>query len=186
MSAPSNISVDEKKENLQKLRAFHMPTLDKLGVSPSLLIGKMAYIPTGNLEVFVSFFHSELSKGQDIYIEFTDRNNVPEDTKRTLYLWRYNPYFLTEYQRTEEQITNATRFYVPVSELKTIKSYVPGVVEKVEEKPKEEIIMEDFDLPNPEIDPPINEMTIRDLAAIMLNKPVSKKDWLNIIIVSNK
>ena len=91
-------------------------------------------------------------------------------------------YFLTEYQRTEEQITNATRFYVPVSELKTIKSYVPGTVEKVEEKPKQEIVMEDFDLPNPELDPHINEMTIRDLAAIMLNKPVSNKEWLNQII----
>ena len=37
-------------------------------------------------------------------------------------------------------------------------------------------------MPDPSTDPPLNEMTIRDLAAIMLKKPVSNKKWLNDII----
>ena len=42
----------------------------------------------------------------------------------------------------------------------------------------------DFSLPDPDTDPPINDMTIRDLAAIILGKPVSNKEWLNKIIKS--
>jgi hypothetical protein len=37
-------------------------------------------------------------------------------------------------------------------------------------------------LPDPEKDPLISELTIRDLAAILLQKPVSNKEWLNNII----
>jgi hypothetical protein len=40
----------------------------------------------------------------------------------------------------------------------------------------------EFSMPDPEKDPLISELTIRDLAAILLQKPVSNKEWLNIII----
>ena len=43
----------------------------------------------------------------------------------------------------------------------------------------------DFDeIMDPNIDAPLSQMTIRDLAAIMLKKPVSNKAWLNEIIKS--
>jgi hypothetical protein len=41
----------------------------------------------------------------------------------------------------------------------------------------------DFDVPSTLTnDAPISDMTIRDLAAILLKKPVSKKEWLNELI----
>ena len=43
-----------------------------------------------------------------------------------------------------------------------------------------------LNIADPEIDCPINAMTVRDLAAILLKKPVSQKDWLNRIISNSK
>jgi hypothetical protein len=173
----------DKKENLKKLRSFHKNTLNDIGVSEVLLIGKMAYLPTGKSEVFVTFFYSEISRGHDIYLEFTNRDNVPEDIERKLYLWKFNPHYASEYEVIDGADPSKTRYYIPVSELKIIKSYTQGVTEKKDEKENTiEIIKEDYNLPDPAIDPPINEMTIRDLAAILLKKPVSNKQWLNTLI----
>ena len=181
MSIPTVSSPEDKKENLKKVKEFHKATIENLGVSDYSLLPKLAYRPTGKTEKYVSFFYSEISKGQDVYLEFTDRNNVPEDPDRTLYLWKFNPHFEEEYEKTEPtEGTGHVRYLVPVDEFKTIKKYSP---EAIINPPKEtKIPIADFSLPDPETDPPINEMTIRDLAAIMLAKPVSKKEWLNNII----
>jgi hypothetical protein len=40
----------------------------------------------------------------------------------------------------------------------------------------------DFDLMNPDTDAPFDQLTVRDLAAILLKKPVSNKQWLNKLI----
>jgi hypothetical protein len=37
---------------------------------------------------------------------------------------------------------------------------------------------------DPDLDAPLSQITMRDLAAIMLKKPVSNKKWLNDIINS--
>lgn len=185
MSLSTINNTEDKKENLKKIKNFHKDTLINLGIDEYLLIPKMAYKPSGKSELYISFFYNELSKRQDIYLEFTDRNNIPEDPNRTLYLWEFNPYFEEEYEKTET-ITNIdhVRYLVPVSELKLIKKYNSEKI--ITENNKKTVPIADFNLPNPETDPLINEMTIRDLAAIMLNKPVSNKEWLNMIILSKK
>jgi len=183
MSIPTATSPEDKKENLKKIKEFHKATIDKLGISDYSLLPKLAYKPAGKLEVHVSFFYSEISKGQDVYLEFTDRNNVPEDPERTLYLWKFNPHFEEEYEKTEAASNGQHRYLVPVEELKVIKKYSPEAMINTEKEVKLKPAL-DFSLPNPETDPPINEMTIRDIAAIMLGKPVSNKEWLNHIIKS--
>jgi len=182
MSIPTVSSPEDKKENLKKIKEFHKATLTDLGVSDYSLIPKLAYRPSGKTELHISFFYSEISKGQDVYLEFTDRNNVPEDPERTLYLWKFNPHFEEEYGKTEPtEGTGHIRYLVPVDELKVIRKYSPEASVNTEKEVKLKPVL-DFSLPNPETDPPINEMTIRDLAAIMLGKPVSNKEWLNHII----
>ena len=180
MSTAVTNSPEDKKENLKKIKEFHKGTLTELGVIDYSLLPKLAYKPSDKTELHVSFFYSEISKGQDVYLEFTDRNNVPEDPDRTLYLWKFNPHFEEEYEKTDPTPgTGHVRYLVPVDELKVIKRYSPeAMIRTIIETPKEF----EFNLPNPDTDPPINEMTIRDLAAIMLGKPVSKKEWLNNII----
>jgi len=181
----------DKKENLKLIKDFHSKAMLENGDADSIIIPKMAYRPTGKTEVHISFFHSEISRGQDLFIEFTNRDNVPEDINRTLYLWRFNPHYNEEYEKTEpDQRTGHIRYLIPVEELKVIKKYSiseptvaapiapPVVTKKIETK----TIETDFDLPDLSLDPPINEMTMLDLAAILLNTPVSKKEWLNQII----
>lgn len=180
-------TAEDRKENLKKLKEFHKATFNELGLSDAYLIGKMAYRPTGKTSKYVSLFHSEISKGTDVYIEFTDRFNVPESSDRTLYLYRFNPHFNEEYEKTAADDPNSQRYLVPVDELKVVKSYSPeAIVNPPQEKEKIKVsqVTADFDfsLPNPETDPPLNEMTIRDLAAILLQKPVSNKEWLNELI----
>jgi hypothetical protein len=182
MSIPTTSNLEERKENLKKIKEFHKATLVNAGVSDYSLIPKLAYRPSGKTELHISFFYSEISKGQDVYVEFTDRNNVPEDPERTLYLWKFNPHFEEEYEKTEPtEGTGHIRYLVPVEELKVIKKYSPEATITTEKEVKLKPAL-DFSLPNPETDPPINDMTIRDLAAIILGKPVSNKEWLNQII----
>lgn len=181
----------DKKENLRLIKDFHSKAMLEHGDADSIIIPKLAYRPTGKTDVHISFFHSEISRGQDLFIEFSNRDNVPEDINRTLYLWRFNPHYDEEYEKTEPDArTGNIRYLVPVDELKVIKKYSiseptvaapiapPVKTKKIETK----TIETDFDLPDLSLDPPINEMTMLDLAAILLNKPVSKKEWLNNII----
>lgn len=181
----------DKKENLKKLREFHKEVMDSVGVSEMMLIGKLAYRPSGKQDKYVSFFHSEISKGHDVFLEFTDRYNVPEDLDRTLYQWRFNPHFEEEYEKIDDTSKKNVRYLIPVDEFKVVKRYSqevlinePTLVKKETVKPEteKETPIDEFSLLNPATDPPLNEMTIRDLAAIMLKKPVSNKEWLNNII----
>ena len=51
--------------------------------------------------------------------------------------------------------------------------------------PKQQELFPDFDeIMDPNTDAPLSSLTIRDLAAIMLKKPVSQKKWLNDLIKS--
>ena len=165
---------EDKKANLKKLREFHTATINELGVSSFFLLGKMSYLDKG--KKVISFFQSEISKGQDVFVEFTNRYNVPEFPDRTLYRWRFNPHFDEVNEKTAEEDPTKVRYLIPIDELKVVKSYGPAAVIKPAETEFE------FSLPNPEKDPLISELTIRDLAAILLQKPVSNKEWLNNII----
>lgn len=162
---------EDKREKLRKLREFHQPVLDRIGEPDALFIPKMAYRPYGKQDLHIGFFASELQKGEDIYVEFTSKDLTPEDPARRLYKWMHNPHFAEEYDTTEPTAgTGHVRYLVPVDELILIK------VQHEEEETN------DFDLPDANEDLPMDQMTIRDLAAILLKQPVSKKKWLNDLI----
>lgn len=165
---------EDKKERLRKLREFHQPTFDNNGVSDALFIPKMAYRPHGKTDLHIAFFASEVNKGEDVYVEFTSKDLIPEDTERRLYRWNFNPHFQEEYETTDPHPqTGHVRYLIPVDELVLIKLAKKDLINKSAGS---------FDLPNPDQDLPMDQMTIRDLAAILLNKPVSTKQWLNDLI----
>jgi hypothetical protein len=175
MSISTTGKPEDKREKLRKLREFHQPTLTSLGVIDATFLPKMAYIPYGKTEKHIAFFHSEISKGVDIFVEFCSKDNDPEFEDRGLYRWRFNPHFEEEYEKTEPNITTGhCRYLVPVAELVKVKVYNSG-------DGKQDI---SFDIADPDQDLPMDQMTIRDLAAILLKKPVSMKPWLNNIIKS--
>ena len=154
----------DPKEIREELKKFHQKKFDDNRIIDPVFIPKMAYKPSGKNELFIAFFPSELKKGVDLYTEFTSRDFTPEDPERKLYKWKYNPHYDTEYEKVPNKDGNDHRYLIPVEELVV-------VTEKA-----------GFELPDPETDLPLDRLTIRDVAAIFLNKPVSKKQWLNDII----
>jgi hypothetical protein len=170
---------EDKREKLRKLREFHQETFNQLDVPNAVFVPKMAYRPYGKTELHIGFFASEISKGEDVYVEFCSRENDPEDPLRRLYKWRFNPHFEEEYEKTEPNgITGNVRYLVPVDELSVVKIH-----EEVKSGISTNNTILDFDsLPDPDNDLPFDQMTMRDFAAIMLKKPVSNKKWLNDLI----
>lgn len=163
----------EKKLKILELRKTQQPTFESLDIPGAVFIPKCAYRPTGKDELYISFWPSELQRGQDIYTEFVSFNYDSEDPNRVLYKWRFNPQFEHEYEKTESK-TGATMYLVPVNEL------LP--VHKVD--PAREIKKTDFnDLMDPDKDAPLDQITIRDIVAIVYQKPYSNKEWLNKIII---
>jgi hypothetical protein len=169
------IKTQEKstKDRVAELREKHQPLFEEIGKPQSYFYPKIAYRPADKDELYVSFFPSELGKGDDIYTEFINRDYNPEDSNRTLWVLKYNPHWREEYEPTQVNDLSTARYLVPVSELTKVN--LPKKQEEDEADPFKSLI--DF-----VDDCPISQMTVRDFATIMLGKPISHKPWLNKLI----
>ncbi len=132
----------------------------------ALYYPKLFYTPSGKLGLYVSFFASELNRGRDIYTEMVDRYYVSQDETRTLYKLEYNQFWATQYEKCSG---TPLRYIVPVKELEVVSKPIP---EEVDDDQGDDV--------------EIAQMTIRDFAAIMWKKPVSHRNWLNILISNEK
>ena len=188
-----NTPVLERKEKIANLYAYHIPTFEKLKVENPFFIPKVCYRDKNLGVKVISFFPSEVKRGTDIYVEFSTKDCDIEDPERILYKWKYNPYYSEEYQLSEPHNATADRRYlVPISELIAYKRVSNNETPIGKEsnpfsdlKPNLSTKVSDeleFELPNADLDLPFDQLTIRDLAAILLRKPVSMKLWLNEII----
>jgi len=164
-----------RKEKTVELIKFHADIFEANHIENPLFIPKCAYKPYDKDSLHMGFFPNELQKGEDIYTEFVSMDLDPEDPERTLYKWRYNPHFEEEYELAASKSSTYERYLIPVSEL--IKVEFPKRLPE-----DDQTSFPNFDLMDPENDEPIARMTIKDLAAILLKKPVSDKKWLNKII----
>ena len=169
-----------RKEKTEQLFAEHEHVFKTLDIEDPLFIPKCAYIPYSGSEHVLGFFPSELKKGRDIYTEFVSIELEPEDPKRTLYKWRYNPHYDTEYETTEPNSKGDIRYLIPVSELIKIEIKMEDSLPKEEGFPDFEKMM--VGMIDPDNDAPLSSMTMKDFAAIMWKKPVSDKPWLNTLI----
>ena len=169
---------DDKKERKRQMELFHKPTFDALGIKDPTYIPKLFYKPReiDAQEPYVAFFASEVIKGQDIYTEDSESENTPRDPDRRLYKWRFNPRYKEEYQKIETN--GSVRYFVPVSELVLIKVNSPDI--KVEEANGKDIFLEIEQSYSDDVS--LNDASLRDLAAVLWRKPVSKKQWLNELI----
>lgn len=172
-----SLTTKDKKANsesrfakVQELRKFHQSSFDALGVPDAEFVPKMAYVPKGMEELCIGFFESELSKSVNYFTEFVNKELSPEDPERKLYLFKYNPHWEEEYVQYNNG--NYTFRMVPVSELYKVE--LPTAVES----PKQPL---QFNIEEAE-DALINDMSIRDLAAILWRVPCSNKPFLNKLI----
>jgi hypothetical protein len=174
LSTKPTVNRQEKTEDLMQHHNWKFKMIQE---ENPLFIPKCAYIPKGMGETHIGFFQSEVKKGKDIYTEFTSIDLDPEDPKRTLYKWRFNPHFDEEYERTDPGANGHFRYLVPVSELMKIELEAQELAQPS--------LFPSFDaIIDPDMDAPLSNVTLRDLAAIILQKPVSQKQWLNEIIKS--
>lgn len=182
--ATTSDGVRDKRARIKELREKHQPTFDRMGIPEARFVPKSPYFPSGQDEKIIAFFPSEINKGDDVYTEFVSRDLDPEDPKRTLWRWKFNPFFETEYEKAESHGGRDPRYYIPVKELieVTDEYELPMNLDEIASKEESKQIQIPFSLPNPAQDSPLDQITIRDLAAIMLRIPVSQKEWLNDIV----
>lgn len=114
------LTADEKKAAIASLFADHESYFKDNNIQDPVFIPKMAYRPSGKDELHIGFFPNELKLGVDIYLEFVSNIYEPEDVKRTLYKFTFNPYWEEEYELIKSS-AGFERHMVPVSELKIIK-----------------------------------------------------------------
>ena len=216
-----------RKEKEKEFFVRHMETFKKLGLTDPFFIIKTAFFQKGKFGRHIQLFESEISKGEDIYIEFYDNVNdangnlvdvTPFNEDRQLFKYKANPFYAEEYDTKEGTNFKGepySIFTVPTSELVAVLTdgteITYALYEKRKEEPKKEdtlpklqnslALFPDFEeqfpkkesnmsldeVYNTEIaDVPLSEMTLRDLAAIMLIKPVSARPWLNELIKQTK
>jgi len=215
-----------RKEKEKDFYVKHIETFKKLKLSDPFFLIKTAFFQKGKYGRQVQFFESELSKGEDIYLEFydnvTDANGsvidiTPFFTDRQLFKYRHNPFYAEEYETkngTNYKGEPYNLYTVPMAELLAVLPNGTEITYALYEKRKAEAEAkkEDEELPKlqnslslfPDFDEQFNaikpkeieliseddsdlqSMSVRDFAAIMLKSPVSKKQWLNDLILKLK
>ena len=126
------MSITIRKTREKEFYVHHIETFKKLGLpDPSFLI-KTAFFQKGKYGRQVQFFESELSKGEDLYIELydnvTDASGTVVDVKpfyehRQLFKYRYNPFFSEEYDKksgTSSTGSDYSLFTVPLQEMMAV------------------------------------------------------------------
>jgi len=171
MSTNVKPSVEEKFKKLEYLREYHKATLDKIDYDVLYRPRRFFKSKETGVESFI-LFPSELKLAKDVYTEKIDSDNNSEDSTRTLYKWAYTADWAEQYHQVKKGTT--TYYLIPTSELTKVPHEMPGIDETV------------LELSNPDIDAPMDQMTIRDYYAIHHQKPVSQKKWLNEIITKYK
>ena len=157
-----------KNEMVESYRLYHSTLLQDEGVTPIHFYPKMAYAATvgDHKSKVVGVFESELARPEGFYLEIIE-NQMPVDSKRTVYKITHRPNFADVYTKNP----NSGAYNVPLEDLEVVER------KKMKElDPSLSITESDLDVAT---DGNINSMTIMDLAAILWQKPVSEKSWLN-------
>ena len=161
------MSVTIRKTREKEFYVQHIETFKNLGLPDPVFLIKTAFFQKGKYGRQVQFFESELSKGEDLYVELydnvTDNSGTIVDIKpfyehRQLFKYRYNPFFAEEYDKksgTSSTGADYSLFTVPLQEMVAVNtdgttlSY--GLFEKrlneIEEKKKGA----DFDIDLPRL-----------------------------------
>lgn len=173
-----------KNQNLESLRDHHQSLLDNLGADRKQLQGKSVFYDSKRNQVIGVYkreFLQSLNGG--MYFELTDNMNNPLDPQRTVYKCPANPEFETEYEPSPRWKES---YLVPIDELRVVNptsvaiSGSSAVLDLI--NPQKEKVVKPIAKKEEPQDAPFTEMTVRDLYAVLHNKPVSKKEWLNNLI----
>ena len=126
------MSVTIRKTREKEFYVQHIETFKRLGLPDPAFLIKTAFFQKGKYGRQVQFFESELSKGEDLYVELydnvTDASGTVVDVKpfyehRQLFKYRYNPFFSEEYDKksgTSSTGSDYSLFTVPLQEMMAV------------------------------------------------------------------
>lgn len=183
----------DRSTAISTLKRRHERTFNKLGVSSPFFALKLPYARKGKSECVIGFFPSELSSGDDIYVELTDIDFNPIYTEPVLYKLRYNPFFKTEYEYVAPDPSkpkSSERYLVNFAELELVSGNpkehpLAGRTSSGSLPQMSSVVV--TSTPVTELaDCHYNELTARDWACIHLRIAESGKKWLNELIVKSK
>lgn len=176
------LSPEERRKKVAELRTYHQDYFNAIGKPDATLRAKMRY----GKPPISKFYEAEINESVPIYVEWTSRNIVPEDDRR-LYRYDPNPNYRLDYEVSIDP-DGKEWFTIPMDKFVLVKEGEHDskpIVETIKEETKSHVNLEldfDFGLINPDEDCPMENITLRDWAAILLKTPVSRKEWLNKII----
>lgn len=172
-----------KAERLAAIRKFQGERLKTIGVTSPLVSAKAIVRPFEDRKPYLSLFESEVRREPEMYVELTDYDNNPIDSTRKLYKLPFNPFYKEEYE-TIPYTDDEVRYLVSIDYLQEVifptDKPTENTVQTIQSTTLDELLNDE--LPNPDDDLPISQLTIRDLVAILHRVPVSKKKWLNEIL----
>ena len=134
-------------------------SLNKLKINDPFFVLKTAFFQKGKYGKQIQLFESELRRGEDIFIEFIevvrdsqgkDIDLTPANSNRDLFKFKYNPYFLEEYEIKEGNNSKGEpyqAFIIPLSELTVVLTDGNEITYGLYEKRKEQEIQKEESLP---------------------------------------
>jgi hypothetical protein len=164
----------------QEAQAFylqkHAAYLDSIKARKNQFVVKTKY-PSKALagQECISLFPFELNKTEDIYIQLTDFDFNSTDDR--LFAYKHNKHWEEEY--TQNQWMEKSQVYTYNVPLELLQPVEEAPAKKKEAQKSFEFNAEFIDT---DADAMMSQMTMRDFIAIMSQKPVSKKTWLNDVI----
>lgn len=106
---------DERKIKIADLRKYHAPSLLRLlGNNSWYFTAKCPHIPEGKDDKHIGLFESEVSVGDDVYIEFVNMDYIPLDQSRTIYKWVHDK------DVKQKHCMKKGQYMIPVSELRVV------------------------------------------------------------------
>jgi len=168
---------DTQKRDLvrRERRNYHKAWLESNNIKLTDFTVKMCWNRNGVM--VLGLFEDEGNRQPNgTYCELSDTTHELTEPGK-IYWIRPNPHFRTELEKSD----SGKAYFLPVDEL--IVAYDPekdkAIEKEIEELTKKHKVIEEGQ------DEHFNKMTIRDLAALLLRKPVSNKSWLNDVIKKN-
>lgn len=154
----------EKKEKITAHQKFHSALLEQYEVPEKDFNVKLVFTHAGVR--IVGIFPNEFTKKNGFFIEFVDGKLDPTDPSRKLYR-------LTSRENFEDvyPLLSSGSYAVPIEELELVAPIKKIAPEFNLEAPRENKSDEHY-----------SKLTIRDLAAILWQSPVSDKEWLNTLV----
>ncbi len=170
-----SLTKEERVKKVAELREYHQEYFDLIGDTKARFAAKMrfGYPPDRS-----KFFAKEIGGSNPLYVEWVSRQYEPEDDRR-LYRFDPEPDYETIFEK-EVSEEGYEWYIVPVERFTLVKDGQHKGGSIVE--PVQSALDLDFDIVNPDEDCAMDNITLRDWAAILLKTPVSRKEWLNKII----